>query len=169
MKLSGLISAPYTPMDKDGNICFDRIPAYAESLKHNGITGVFVNGTTGEGMDLSLDERKAAAKCWISHKLPDFKVIIHVGENSLLNACHLAKHANESGADAIGVMMPLESGKMTLEDSLQTESSPLNGMENKCRWRFPLSCALRLGILRLLNFLKRISCREPAVRKENNL
>jgi N-acetylneuraminate lyase len=116
MKLSGLISAPYTPMDDDGNVCFDRIPAYGEMLKDNGITGVFVNGTTGEGLDLSSDERKAAAKCWIAQKSSDFKVIIHVGDKTLSSSCELAEHALKWGADAIGVMMPLDSEKMTLDD-----------------------------------------------------
>lgn len=116
MNLSGLISAPYTPMDEDGKICFDQIADYADMLKGNGIQGVFVNGTTGEGMDLSPDERKATANCWISQKEINFKVIIHVGDQSLQNACSLASHAARNGADAIGLMMPLDSQEMKLED-----------------------------------------------------
>lgn len=47
-----------------GNVVYDTIDQYCEYLKNNGIGGVLVNGTTGEGTCLRVDERKKLAEEW---------------------------------------------------------------------------------------------------------
>lgn len=106
MKIHGLISAPFSPMHEDGSLNLARIPEYADFLKRNGSAGVFVCGTTGESMSLSLDERISLSEEWIKHKTDNFKVIIHVGHNCLKDAQLLAKHAEKIDADAIGALAP---------------------------------------------------------------
>ena len=49
MHLKGLIPAVVTPFDKNGNINPSIINQYTKLLKDQGVAGVFVNGTTGEG------------------------------------------------------------------------------------------------------------------------
>ena len=105
-KVEGLIAATYTPFDAEGNLNAALIPAYADYLKKSGVDGVFVNGTTGEGVSLTMEERILAAKTWIAQKSADFKVMIHVGHNSLRVAQQLAQHAAQLGADGIGAMAP---------------------------------------------------------------
>ena len=61
----GLIAAPLTGYRDDGTINLDVIPPYAEMLQANGVAGVFVNGTTGEGFSLTLSERRALAARWV--------------------------------------------------------------------------------------------------------
>ena len=58
MHLKGLIAAPFTPMHEDGSLNLSIIPDYYEMLKANGVVGVFICGSTGEGVSLSLDEKK---------------------------------------------------------------------------------------------------------------
>ena len=48
-KFEGLIAAPFTPMDAGGRLNTGMIPAYYRFLEKNGISGAFVNGSTGEG------------------------------------------------------------------------------------------------------------------------
>ena len=60
-KIEGLIDAPFTPFDAEGNVNLEPIPAYAAMLKANGLKGVFVNGSSGEGYMLTDDERKRLA------------------------------------------------------------------------------------------------------------
>ena len=105
-KTEGLIAAPYTPFDQKGQINTNLIPSYAEYLKKSGVQGVFVNGTTGEGTSLTTEERMICAAEWIKHKGDHFKVIIHVGHNSLPVSIELAAHAENCGADAIGLIAP---------------------------------------------------------------
>lgn len=62
-KLQGLIAAPFTPMHPDGTLHLSLIPAYYEMLKANGITGAFICGSTGEGVSLTLQEKKISGNC----------------------------------------------------------------------------------------------------------
>lgn len=59
-------------------------------------------------MSLNLSERRQLAEAWISagHSR-DMKVIIHVGCDSIMDACDLATHAQSAGADAISAMPPV--------------------------------------------------------------
>ena len=53
--LQGLISAPFTPFDSNGKLDVSLIPAYYAFLKRNGITGAFINGSTGEGVSTTSE------------------------------------------------------------------------------------------------------------------
>ena len=105
-KIKGLIDAPFTPMKENGDINLEPIPAYAAMLAANGLKGVFVNGSSGEGYMLTTDERKAIAKAWVDAAPEGFKVIVHVGSCCLRESAELARHAQEIGAWAIGSMAP---------------------------------------------------------------
>jgi len=105
-KLEGLIAAPYTPMREDGAVADERIPQALEFLIRNGVKGAFICGTTGESLSLSLEERLAMTEAWTARKDQRFKVVIHVGHESLPDAKRLASHAEEKGAWGIGAMPP---------------------------------------------------------------
>lgn len=105
-KISGLISAPFTPLQRDGSINLNVIESYAQHLVSTGVVGVFVCGTTGEGASLTLDERKAVAQRWVDVAGKSLKVIVHTGHPSLPEAQHLAAHAQKIGAYATAAMAP---------------------------------------------------------------
>ena len=69
--------------------------------------GVFICGTTGEGMLMNVEERMAVALEWMKYKASNFKIIVHVGSTSFSISETLAVHAQEIGADAIGTMGPV--------------------------------------------------------------
>lgn len=106
-KLKGLIAATFTPMFEDGSLNLGLIAPYAAKLKGDGVNGVFICGTTGEGMLMTPEERMAVAEEWIKEQSADFKVIVHVGTTAYLQSKNLAKHAQQIGADAIGCMGPM--------------------------------------------------------------
>lgn len=106
-KIKGLIAAPFTPMTADGEINPGMIPAYAKKLKDDGVKGVFICGTTGEGMLMTSDERKIIAEQWITEQTDDFRVIVHVGTTSAKQSKDLANHAQKAGACAVGTMGPV--------------------------------------------------------------
>ena len=82
-KIKGLIAAVFTPFTPDGKIHLDLIPAYANRLKNQGLAGVFVNGSTGEGMLLTIEERKSIIEKWMEFSDENFKIIVHVGSSSV--------------------------------------------------------------------------------------
>lgn len=107
METRELIAAPLQPMHLDGGLDLKSIEALATGLKGNGVTGAFICGTTGEGLSLTVSERKQVAEAWRRAASKDFRLIVQVGHNSLSDAQALAAHAEEIGADAIGCLPPM--------------------------------------------------------------
>lgn len=106
-KIKGLIAAPFTPMDGNGSINVDMICSYAAKLKDDGLNGVFICGTTGEGMLMTSEERKTVTEHWVAEQTDNFKVIVHVGTTSSKQSNELARHAQKTGAYAVGCMGPM--------------------------------------------------------------
>lgn len=105
-KIIGLIDAPFTPFHENGEVNYEPIEAYARMLVKNGLQGVFINGSSGEGYMLTDEERMKLAERWISVVPTNFKVIVHVGSCCVKSSHMLAKHAQEIGAWGIGSMAP---------------------------------------------------------------
>lgn len=105
-KIKGLIDAPFTPFHPNGDINLEPIPAYAAMLKKNGLKGVFINGSSGEGYMLTEQERMQLAEAWVAAAPADFKVIVHVGSTCVRQSFSLAQHAQQIGAWGIGAMAP---------------------------------------------------------------
>ena len=103
-KIKGLINAPFTPFYENGEVNFEPIETYANMLVKNGLKGVFINGSSGEGYMLTYDERIALAEKWVSVAPEGFKVIVHVGSTVVKDSNKLARHAQEIGAFGIGAM-----------------------------------------------------------------
>ena len=115
-KLTGLIAAPFTPMNNNGSLNLGLVEQYARKLKKDGVKGVFVCGTTGEGMLMTSEERTAVAEKWIQEQTEDFKVIVHVGTTSSRQSKELARHAQQAGAYAFGCMGPMFLKPSRVED-----------------------------------------------------
>jgi N-acetylneuraminate lyase len=111
----GLYSAPFTPFQTDGKIKPDIIPAYAQKLKDDGVRGVFVNGTTGEGLSLSPDERMALTEAWMKEQSSSFEVMVNISSESVQTAQVLSRHARDQGAAAVGMMGPVFLGVNSAE------------------------------------------------------
>ena len=105
-RITGLMAAPFAPFSTDGSIAPALVPAYAARLRSDGVRGVFVNGTTGEGQSLTDDERRIIVEAWVPFQEPDFPVVVHVGHTSLRTAQAHAAHALRAGAAAIAAVAP---------------------------------------------------------------
>ena len=105
-KIKGLIDAPFTPFLPSGEVNYEPIPRYAAMLKKNGLQGVFINGSSGEGYMLTDEERKKLAEAWVAAAPEGFKVIVHVGGCCVKSSRELASHAAAIGAWGIGAMAP---------------------------------------------------------------
>lgn len=105
-KIIGLIDAPFTPFYANGDVNLEPIRAYATMLQKNGLKGVFINGSSGEGYMLTTEERMLLAEEWVKVAPEGFKVIVHVGSCCLRESKKLAEHAQQIGAWGIGSMAP---------------------------------------------------------------
>lgn len=106
--LRGLIAAPFTPMHPDGSLHLEMIPAYFDLLLANGVAGAFICGSTGEGVSLTLQEKKLVAEAWAAcaKHHPAFTVMTLLGGNCLAECKELALHAKEVGLDAVSFTAP---------------------------------------------------------------
>lgn len=106
-RYTGLIAATFTPFHADGSLNLAGIEAQAQWLQLVGIRTVFINGTTGEGPSLSVEERKNVARQWCAiAREVDLDVLVHVGSESLQDCRELARHAQQIGASAISCFAP---------------------------------------------------------------
>lgn len=81
---------------------YDVIDEYCKYLKANGVNGVLVNGTSGEGSCLRLDERKRLAEVWLSaSKKHGVTFMLQIGGCDILSVFELAQHAEQIGVDCV--------------------------------------------------------------------
>ena len=75
-----------------------------EYLERNGADGVFCCGTTGEGILLSVEERRDVARAF--RESLGARLLVHCGAQTTADTVALAAHAAEIGADGVGVIPP---------------------------------------------------------------
>jgi dihydrodipicolinate synthase/N-acetylneuraminate lyase len=100
-----LLVAAVTPLSAGGSaVDLEAIPGYVAFLESHGVDGVFACGTTGEGVLLTFDERRAVAEAFrgsVSGRL-----IVHAGAQTTAETVALASHARDIGTDAVAVIPP---------------------------------------------------------------
>jgi len=98
------IAAALTPL-RDGGAALDEdaLQPYLMYLSDAGIDGILLLGTTGEGILLTVAERKRALSSAVEGPLP---VLAHCGAQSTADTVALAAHAAEAGAQAVAVIAP---------------------------------------------------------------
>jgi dihydrodipicolinate synthase/N-acetylneuraminate lyase len=98
------IAAALTPLRDGGReLDDDAFMPYLGFLSNAGIEGVLLLGTTGEGILLSLSERKRAISNAVSGPLP---VLAHCGAQTTADTVALASAAAEAGAEGVAVIAP---------------------------------------------------------------
>lgn len=130
-RLEGLISAVFTPMHADGALNLSRVPDLVERNVADGVRGLFVCGSTGEGASLTLDERRAVTDAYVDAAAGRVPVIVHVGHNCIADAATLARAAQDSGASAIAAAPPsyyLPDGVDTVVDCLASIAGNAPGL-----------------------------------------
>lgn len=118
-----ILNAVFTPMFGDGIINYNRIPDLFDHCVNTGADGIFLNGTTGECMSLSMDERLKLVEAWTDYRKkinrPDFKIFVHVGSCNLYEAAHMAEHAQVHGVDGVAMVATFYFRPKTLEDLVE--------------------------------------------------
>jgi N-acetylneuraminate lyase len=105
--IEGLVAATFTPLHDDVSVDVARIPGIVDHLIDHGISGLYVLGSTGEGVSFTVEERCEVAESFVSAAGGRIPVILQVGSESLAQAKQLAEHAARIGADAISAISPL--------------------------------------------------------------
>lgn len=100
--LRGALAAALTPLLEEGEaLDLDAIGPYTDFLAGSGLDGVFVLGTTGEGILLHADERRDVAERFVEASGERLAVVVHAGAQSTADTVALAEHA--AGLEVAGV------------------------------------------------------------------
>jgi dihydrodipicolinate synthase/N-acetylneuraminate lyase len=101
------IAASITPL-KDGGRTLDMtaFEGLTSFLASGGVDGVLACGTTGEGVLLSVAERRTVTELFLDNRPDGFQVAVHAGAQTTDDTLALAAHAKEVGADAVAVIAP---------------------------------------------------------------
>src|SRR5688572_15106756 len=91
-KIQGLIAATFATFHEDGSVDLEGIPPMVDKLIGDGVKGVFICGTNGEGPNLTMEERMAVAEAYIASVKGRLLVFVHVGHTSIVESRKLAAH-----------------------------------------------------------------------------
>jgi dihydrodipicolinate synthase/N-acetylneuraminate lyase len=105
--LRGALAAAITPLRDDGNaVDADAFEPYVDFLAGGGLDGLLAMGTTGEGILLSVPERRRVAELYVGAGRGRLAIAVHCGAQTTTDTVALAAHAAEAGASAVAVIGP---------------------------------------------------------------
>jgi dihydrodipicolinate synthase/N-acetylneuraminate lyase len=105
--LKGALAAAVTPLQDEGEaLDEDAFAPYVEYLAAGGLDGILALGTTGEGILLSVGERRRATELFVESAAEGFDVAVHCGAQTTADTVALSAHAAEAGAAAVAVIGP---------------------------------------------------------------
>lgn len=98
------VLTPYTDDHKPNLKALDQL---VDLFIEQKLDGLYMLGSTGQGPALSTEDRKLVAKHAIRRAAGRLPVMVHVGAVSTREAADLARHAADSGADAVSAVPPI--------------------------------------------------------------
>ena len=105
-KYKGVIPAFYACYDENGEISPERVRALTEYFVDKKVRGVYVNGSSGECIYQSVEDRKVVLENVMKAK-GDLTVINHIACNNTKDGMELAAHAESLKVDAIAAIPPI--------------------------------------------------------------
>jgi 4-hydroxy-2-oxoglutarate aldolase len=106
MLLSGIFPPITTPFYPDGEVYYRKIEANVERYSRSPVAGIVVQGSTGEAILLSDQERRDVLKAALAAAAPNRVMIAGTGVESAHETLRLTEYAAELGYDAAMVRTP---------------------------------------------------------------
>lgn len=106
-KYKGVIPAFYACYDSEGNVSPQGVQALTKYFVEKGVKGVYVNGSSGECIYQSVEDKKIILENVMKAAEGKLTVIAHVACNNTKDSMELASHAQSLGVDAIAAIPPI--------------------------------------------------------------
>lgn len=106
-KYKGVIPAFYACYDEKGNVSSKGVQALTKYFVEKGVKGVYVNGSSGECIYQSVEDKKVILENVMEAAEGKLTVIAHVACNNTEDSMELARHAESLGVDAIAAIPPI--------------------------------------------------------------
>jgi N-acetylneuraminate lyase len=105
-----ILPALVTPLNPDGSLDERSTARLVDHLYQQGVGGLYVTGSTGEGVWLDGALRRRVVEIACEKSRGRGTVLVHVGAVQASLAYELAQHAGECGADAVSSIPPFFGG-----------------------------------------------------------
>ncbi|WP_294567887.1 dihydrodipicolinate synthase family protein [uncultured Succinatimonas sp.] len=105
-RLYGVVIPTITPMHEDGTLDVQSLEKYTEFLIGTGINCLYPNGTNGESLMLTKEERETVAQTMSDVNAKRLPIFIQCGSMTTEETASHVKHAVKIGADGVGIMTP---------------------------------------------------------------
>lgn len=106
IKMKGVIVPTITPFTTDDRIDTKVITKLVDYLYEYGVDSVYPEGTTGEMLKQTVDERKLVTETTMEAVAGRLPVFVQTGAATLKDTIELSNHAYKIGASGIGVVTP---------------------------------------------------------------
>jgi len=111
-------AALLTPFAPDDTIHHEAIRAMVEYSVGLGNKAFYVCGTTGEGFQMTVAERRAVVETVCEANAGRCKIFVNISHMDFRESCVLADHARDVGADMLSALPPIFNA-ITTEDLLK--------------------------------------------------
>lgn len=128
-KINNIFAALITPINEDESLNEDALRKLIEFELGNGVEGFYCCGSSGEGLLLSVEERKRFLEIVIDQVKGRVPVISHIGTIRTADVIELAKHAKSVGADAVS-MIPPYYYKFSFDEIIKYYEDVINAVED---------------------------------------
>ena len=124
-KYKGVIPAFYACYDNEGNVSPEGVQALTKYFVEKGVKGVYVNGSSGECIYQSVEDRKIILENVMKAAEGKLTVIAHVACNNTKDSQELARHA-----ESLGVVQSQQSHRSTSTcQSMQSLSTGMTSVQ----------------------------------------
>ena len=106
-KYKGILPAFYACYDDNGEISPERVRALTKYFIEKGVKGVYVNGSSGECIYQSVEDKKTVLENVVKAAEGKLTIIAHVACNNTKDSMELAAHAQSLKVDAIAAIPPI--------------------------------------------------------------
>ncbi|MGA3087367.1 MAG: dihydrodipicolinate synthase family protein [Terriglobales bacterium] len=118
MLLSGIFPPITTPFYPDGEVYYKKVESNVERYSRTPVAGIVVQGSTGEAILLSDQERREVLKTALAAAAPNKIMVAGTGIESARETLRLSEYAATLGYDAVMVRTPHYYKKQMLAPNL---------------------------------------------------
>lgn len=105
--LYGVVCAAITPFHENGNVDEQSVKSLCRHLVDSGIHCLYPNGTNGESISLTKEERERIALLHLQENDGRARLYIQCGASTVTESYDHVLHARKIGADGAGLMTPV--------------------------------------------------------------
>jgi 4-hydroxy-tetrahydrodipicolinate synthase len=104
--ISGILAPHMVPLDDCGNIHEEELARYVSWLVDRGIHGLYPNGSTGEFLRFTPEERRRIVEVVCGAVGGRVPVVSGAAEGTAAETIRACEHAKEAGATAVAIVSP---------------------------------------------------------------